>query len=89
MVRRMIWKVSFVKKIRLNQRLLILELIAAIYTEELRLLRRASIHAESAILVPFIRAIEEDRNWMVAMFDAHQYRSEAARADTLADSLVG
>ena len=63
------------------------KLIAAIQSVEPRLLRQAGIHAESAILVSLIRAIEEDRNWKTTMFDAEQYRSESTRAKTLADSL--
>jgi hypothetical protein len=63
------------------------KLFAAIQSVEPRLLRQAGIHAESALLKSLIRAIEEDRNWKPTMFDAEQYRSESARAKTLADSL--
>ena len=63
------------------------KLFATIQSVEPRLLRQAGIHAESALLMSLIRAIEEDRNWKPTMFDAEQYRSESARAKTLADSL--
>jgi hypothetical protein len=63
------------------------KLIAAIQAVEPRLLRQAGIHADSALLVSLIQAVEEDRDWKTMIFEAEQYRSEAARTKTLADSL--
>lgn len=54
---------------------------------EPRLLRQAGIDAESALLASLIQAVKADRKWIVTSFDAEQYRSEAAHATTLADSL--
>ena len=63
-------------------------LIAAIQAVEPRLLRQAGIDDEATPVVSLIQAIEEDQERKPTMFDAEQYRSEAARAKTLADSLT-
>jgi hypothetical protein len=64
-----------------------IKLVAAVQSVEPRLLRKAGLHGESTLFESLIRAIEEDRRWKPTIPDAEQYRSEAARAKTLADSL--
>lgn len=63
------------------------KLLAAIHSVEPRLLRQSGIHSNSALLQSLIRAIEEDLNWNPTLLDGQQYRNEAARTNTLADSL--